>query len=94
MLRVILETLTIEAMFNKIFPLLEGYTSSLMMHILPKDSDDEVSVSNKLEIITLWLSSLQLVLEKYEARKHFGFLCIIQSAKYCSMLKSVIVLGR
>lgn len=56
-LRAILESLKIEAMFNKVFPLLEGYTQSLILQLIPGDHDNEAMVSSKLDIIVFWLES-------------------------------------
>ena len=92
-LRVILESLKIEAMFNKVFPLMETYTHNLMIMLIPSEQDVEATVSSKLDFIQFWLESFQAVLERYEARKSFGYICLVQSAKYSSMLKKIITFG-
>jgi hypothetical protein len=48
----------------------------------------------RLEILLTWLILHQTILEKYESKRYFGYLQIVNSPKYCQILSNLMLIGQ
>jgi hypothetical protein len=48
----------------------------------------------QLEILQSWLILHQTILEKYESKRYFGYLQIVNSPKYCHMFSDLMLIGQ